>query len=59
MCETWSLLSKEEHGLGCLRTKPRRIFRMKRAEITGGWKRLHNKKLHDLYALPDVIRIIK
>jgi hypothetical protein len=27
----------------------RRIFGPKRDEITGGWRKLHNKELHDLW----------
>jgi hypothetical protein len=37
----------------------RRIFGPKRAEVTGEWRKLHNKELHDLYSLPSIIRIIK
>jgi len=37
----------------------RKIFRPKRDEVTGVWKRLHNEKLNDLYCSPDVIRVIK
>jgi hypothetical protein len=25
----------------------------------GGWRKLHNEKLHDLYTSPSIIRIIK
>jgi hypothetical protein len=28
----------------------RRIFRAKRDELTGGWRKLHNEELHDLYS---------
>jgi hypothetical protein len=35
-----------------------RIFGRKREEVVGGWRRLHNEELHNLYALPD-IRVIK
>jgi hypothetical protein len=28
-------------------------------EVTGEWRKLHNKELHDLYSLPSIIRIIK
>jgi hypothetical protein len=38
---------------------PRRIFGPKRAEVVGGWRKLHNKELRDLYSSPRVIRIIK
>jgi hypothetical protein len=37
----------------------RRILGPKRDEVTGEWKKLHNKELHDLYSLPSIIRIIK
>jgi hypothetical protein len=37
----------------------RRIFGPKRDEVTGGWRKLHNEKLHDLYSTPSIIRIIK
>jgi hypothetical protein len=28
-------------------------------EVTGGWRKLHNEELHDLYSSPSIIRIIK
>jgi hypothetical protein len=37
----------------------RRIFGPKRDEVTGGWKKLHNEELHNLYYSPSIIRIIK
>jgi hypothetical protein len=37
----------------------RRIFGSKRDEVTGGWRKLHNEKLHNLYSSPDIIRMIK
>jgi hypothetical protein len=27
--------------------------------VTGGWRKLHNEELHNLYSSPDVIRMIK
>jgi len=27
--------------------------------MAGGWRRLHNKELHTLYASPNIIRLIK
>jgi hypothetical protein len=27
--------------------------------VTGGWRKLHNEKLRDLYSSPSIIRIIK
>jgi hypothetical protein len=37
----------------------RRIFGPKRDEVIGGWRKLHNEELHDLYPSPNIIRIIK
>jgi hypothetical protein len=36
-----------------------RIFGPKRDEVTGGWRRLHNEELHNLYSSPSIIRVIK
>jgi len=36
-----------------------RAFGLKREEVAGHWRRLHNEELHNLNASPDVIRIIK
>jgi hypothetical protein len=45
----------EEHTLRVLR----RIFRPKKDEVTGNWRKLHNEELHKLYFLPSIIRMIK
>jgi hypothetical protein len=37
----------------------RRIFGLKRDEVTGEWRKLHNKELNDLYSSPSIIRIIR
>jgi hypothetical protein len=37
----------------------RRIFGPKRDEVTGEWRKLHNKELHNLYFSPNIIRMIK
>jgi hypothetical protein len=37
----------------------RRIFGPKRDEVTGEWRKLHNKELRDLYSSPSIIRVIK
>jgi len=37
----------------------RRIFGPRRDEVTGEWRRLHNKELHDLYSSPNIVRVIK
>jgi hypothetical protein len=38
---------------------PRRIFGPKRDEVKGGWRKLHNEELHNLYSSPSVIKMIK
>jgi hypothetical protein len=37
----------------------RRTFEPKRGEVTGGWRKLHNEELRDLYSLPSIIRLTK
>jgi hypothetical protein len=37
----------------------RRIFGPKRDEVMGGWRKLHNEELRDLYSSPCIIRIIR
>jgi hypothetical protein len=37
----------------------RRIFGPKGDEVTGGWRKLHNEELHNLYSSPSIIRVIK
>jgi hypothetical protein len=37
----------------------RRIFGPKREEVAGGWRRVHNEELHNLYASPNIVRVIK
>jgi hypothetical protein len=37
----------------------RRIFGPKIDELTGGWRKLHNEELHNLYSSPIIIRMIK
>jgi hypothetical protein len=59
-CETWSLVLREEHRLRVFENKVlRRIFGPKRDEVTGGWRKLRNEELPDLYSSPSIIRIMK
>jgi hypothetical protein len=59
-CETWSLTSREEHRLRVFENRVlRRIFGPKRDEVIGGWRKLHNEELHNLYCSPSIIRMIK
>jgi hypothetical protein len=51
---------REEHSLGVFENRVlRRIFGPKRDELTGGWRKLHNEELHNLYSSPSIIRVIK
>jgi hypothetical protein len=54
-CETWSLTVREEHKLRVLK----RIFGSKNEGVTGGWRKLHNEELHNLYLSPGKFRFIK
>jgi hypothetical protein len=36
----------------------RRICGPKREEMAGGWRRLYNEELHNLYTSPNIIRVI-
>jgi hypothetical protein len=60
VCGTWSLTLSEVHRPRVFENKvPRKIFGPKRDDVTGGWRKLHNEELPDLYSLPSIIRIIK
>jgi len=37
----------------------RRVFGPKRDEVAGEWRKLHNEELNDLYALPNIVRVVK
>ena len=36
-----------------------RVFGPKRDEVTGGWRKLHNEELSDLYSLLNIVRVVK
>ena len=59
-CETWSLTLREERKLRVFENMVlRRIFGLRRNEVTGKWRRLHNEELNDLYSSPNIVRVIK
>jgi hypothetical protein len=57
-CETWPLTVREEHELRVFENMVlRRIFGPKRDGVTGGWRKLYNEELHNLYSSSSIIRI--
>jgi hypothetical protein len=55
-CETWSLTLREEHRLKVFENRVLRgIFGQKRDKVIGGWRKLHNEALHNLYCSPSII----
>jgi hypothetical protein len=50
--ETSSLALREEHKLrACENRVLRRIFGPKRGGVMGGWRKLQNEELYNLYSL--------
>jgi hypothetical protein len=37
----------------------RKVFELKKQEVTGGWRKLHNEQLHDIYQLSTIIRVFR
>jgi len=59
-CETWSLTLREEPRLRVFENRVlRRILGLKKDEVTGEWRKLHNEELNDLYSSPNIVRVIK
>jgi hypothetical protein len=58
-CETWSLTIREEHRLSVFENRVLRIFGPKTDEVTGGWRKLRNEELYNLYSSPSIIKMIK
>jgi hypothetical protein len=57
-CQTWSFTRREEHRVRVFKNRVlKRIFEPKREEVAGGWRRLHSKELHNLYASLNIIRV--
>jgi hypothetical protein len=60
-CETWPLTLREECWLRAFKNRVlREIFGLKKEEVTGECRKLHNGAgLNDLYSSPNIIRVIK
>jgi len=58
--ETWSLTLRKECRLRVFENRVfRRILGPKRDKVRREWRKLRNEKLHDLYSLPNIFRVIK
>jgi hypothetical protein len=59
-CEAWSLTLREERRVRVFHKRVlRRIFRTKRDEVMGDWRKLHNEELHNLYSWRNIIQMFK
>jgi hypothetical protein len=36
----------------------RRIFGPEKDEVTGEWRKLHDKQFNDMYSSPNIVRVI-
>jgi hypothetical protein len=57
--ETWPLTLREEHRLRVFENRVLgNIFGLKEGKIIGGWRKVYNEELHNLYSSPYIIRMI-
>jgi hypothetical protein len=55
---TWSLTARKEYRLRGFENRVlRKILGLRRDEVAGGWKRLHDEELYDTFS-PNIIRVI-
>jgi hypothetical protein len=57
-CDSWVLILREEHRLVLFGDKEQSIFGQKRQEVTGGWRKLHNEELHNVYSSWNIFTVI-
>jgi hypothetical protein len=58
-CEIWSLTIMGERRLVFENRTLTRIFGQRRDEVVGGWRKLLNEELHNLYSSPSSIKMMK
>jgi hypothetical protein len=59
-CVIGSLILREKYKLRVFEKRVlRRIFGLKREEVTGDWRKLHNEVLHNLYSSRSAIMTSK
>jgi hypothetical protein len=52
------LILREEYRLRVFENRMlQRTFGLRRDDITEGWRKLHNKELHNLYCSPSINRM--
>jgi hypothetical protein len=58
--ESGSLILREEHRLRVFENRVlRRLFGLKRGEVTEGLRKLHSEDLRHMYSSPSIMRVIK
>jgi hypothetical protein len=51
---------REERRLRVFENRVLRIvLGLKRGEVTGEWRKLHNEKLNDMCSSPSIVRVMK
>jgi hypothetical protein len=59
-CENSSLTLRKKHKPRVFQKRVlKRIFGRKRDDLTGGWRKLHNKKLYNMHFAKSIIKMIK
>jgi len=59
-CETWSVTLREDRRLTVFENRVfRRLFGLKRDEVTENWRKLHNEGLYHLSCSPNIFRVIR
>jgi hypothetical protein len=59
-CGAWYFTFREECKLRVFENRVLRgIFGPTREEVAGGWRRLHNEELRNLYISPSIVRVVK
>jgi PAS domain-containing protein len=57
--DVMSLTLREERRLRLFENRAlRRIFGLKRDEVTGEWRKLRDEELNDLYPSPNIVRVL-
>jgi hypothetical protein len=59
--KSWTVrILREERRLRVFENRVlRRVFRPKRDDVIGELRKLHKEELSDLYALPNILRVVK